>query len=209
VLRDAQFHDAKDPVKPIAYAALLQDSSQFSLAAELAVRTSGDPAAIASAVRQAVNEVDPNLPVSQTDTLSAQVANTFNVERVAAELVSFFGFLALILACVGLYGVVAQSVSRRTNEIGIRVALGAQRGEIFWMILRNTAALVAAGLAIGIPVALGASRFVKSQLYNVGAADPLSFAAAALILAAVAAFAGFIPARRATRVDPMVALRYE
>jgi predicted permease len=209
VLRDAQFHDAKDPVKPIAYAALLQDSSQFSLAAELAVRTSGDPAAVASAVRQAVNEVDPNLPVSQTDTLSAQVANTFNVERVAAELVSFFGILALILASVGLYGVVAQSVSRRTNEIGIRVALGAQRGEIFWMILRNTAALVAAGLAIGIPVALGASRFVKSQLYNVGAADPLSFAAAALVLAAVAAFAGFLPARRATKVDPMVALRYE
>lgn len=209
VLRDAQYHDAKEPAKPLAYIALLQDASQFSLSAELVIRTEGDPATASSAVRQAVSDVDPNLPVSQVQALATQVASTFNTQRVAAELVTFFGILALLLACIGLYGVVAQSVSRRTNEIGVRMALGAQTSQIFGLVMRNTLTLLIAGLAIGVVIALGASRLVRGQLYEVGAADPLSFLLAALILSVVAAFAGFLPARRATKVDPIIALRYE
>jgi predicted permease len=209
VLRDAQFHDVKENVKPMVFPAILQDASQSALSAAIVIRTAGDPGSMAATVRQAVADVDPNLPATGTGTLSGQIASTFDVERVAAELVSFFGGLALLLACVGLYGVVAQGVSRRTNEIGVRMALGARGRDILWMVLSNTITLLLAGLAIGIPVALTATRLVKSQLYGVGAADALSFIVAALILVSVAIFAGLLPARRAMRVDPMVALRYE
>jgi predicted permease len=209
VLRDAQFHNAKEKVEPIVFPAILQDTTQDVLSGGIIIRTVGDSSSMASTARQAVADVDPNLPVTGTKTLSNQIASTFDVERVAAELVSFFGGLALLLACVGLYGVVAQSVSRRTNEIGVRMALGARAGDILWMVLRNTVALLAAGLAIGVPAALAAARLVKSQLFGVGAADALSFAIAAIVLASVAIFAGLLPARRASRVNPIVALRYE
>ena len=169
----------------------------------------GDPGSMAATARQAVAEVDPNLPMTGTRVLSEQIASTFDVERIAAELVSFFGTVALLLACVGLYGVVAQNVVRRINEIGVRMALGARARDILWMVLRNTVTLLAAGLAIGIPTALVAARLLRSQLYAVSPADALSFAIAAVILACVAISAGLLPARRAMRVGPMVALRYE
>jgi len=209
VLRDAQFHDVKEKIKPMVFPAILQDTSQTALSGGVILRTTGDPASMAATVRQAVAEVDPNLPVTGTRTLTNQIASTFDVERVAAELVSFFGGLALLIACVGLYGVVMQGVSRRTNEIGVRMTLGARGRDILWMILRNTITLLVAGLAIGIPVALAATRMVKSQLYGVGATDALSFIIAALILVSVAIFAGLLPACRAATVDPAVALRYE
>jgi len=209
VLRDAHFHDVKEKIKPIVFPAMMQDATQTALSVGIAIRTAGDPESIAATARQAVAEVAPNLPVTGTRTLTNQIAATLDVERVAAELVSFFGGLALLLACVGLYGVVMQGVSRRTNEIGVRMALGARGSDILWMVLRNTITLLVAGLAIGIPVALTATRLVKSQLYGVGAADALSFIIAALILVSVAIFAGLLPARRAAAVDPAVALRYE
>ena len=209
VLRDAQFHDVKGKIRPMVFPAILQDTSQTALSGGVILRTTGDPTSMAATVRQAVAEVDPNLPVTGTRTLTNQIAATFDVERVAAELVSFFGGLALLLACVGLYGVFMQGVSRRTNEIGVRMALGAQGRDILWMVLRHTITLLVTGLAIGIPVALTATRLVKSQLYGVGAADALSFIIAALILVSVAIFAGLLPARRAAAVDPVVALRYE
>jgi len=209
VLRDAHFHDVKEKIKPIVFPAMMQDATQTALSGGIAICTAGNPESMAATVRQAVAEVDPNLPVTGTRTLTNQIAATFDVERVAAELVSFFGGLALLLACVGLYGVVMQGVSRRTNEIGVRMALGARGRDILWMVLRNTITLLVAGLAIGIPVALTATRLVKSQLYGVGAADALSFIIAALILVGVAIFAGLLPARRAAAVDPAVALRYE
>jgi len=209
VLRDAQFHDVKENIKPIVFPAILQDTSQTALSGGVILRTTGDPASMATTVRQAVAEVDPNLPVTRTRTLTNQIASTFDVERVAAELVSFFGGLALLLACVGLYGVFTQGVLRRTNEIGVRMALGARGRDILWMVLRNTVTLLVAGLAIGIPAALSAMHFVKSQLYGVAAADALSFIIAALIVVSVAIFAGLLPARRAAAVDPAVALRYE
>ncbi len=209
VLRDAQFHDAKEKIKPIVFPAIMQDTSQTALSSGIIIRTVSAPASMAAAVRQAIADVDPNLPVTGTQTLSNQIASTFNVERVATELVSFFGGLALLLACVGLYGVVTQSISRRTNEIGVRMALGAGSADILWMVLRNTVTLLATGLATGIPASLVATRLVKSQLYGVGAADALSFIIATLILVIVAILAGFLPARRAAAVDPAVALRYE
>jgi ABC-type antimicrobial peptide transport system permease subunit len=169
----------------------------------------GDPDAAASEVRQAITQVDATLPVSTVQSLRKQVESNFDEERIAAQLIGFFSGLALLLACVGLYGIVAQGVARRTNEIGVRMALGAQPRAILGMVFRDTSILVLAGLAVGLPAAFGATRLISSQLYGVGSADPLSFAAAIIILAAVSALAGFLPARRAARVDPIVALRYE
>jgi len=209
VLRDAQFHDVKDKIMPMVFPAIMQDTTQTALSSGIILRTVGDPKSMAATVRKGVADVDPNLPVTRSRVLSSQIASTFDVERVAAELVSFFGGLALLLACVGLYGVVAQGVSRRTNEIGVRMALGAGAADILWMVLRNTAALLGLGLTIGIPTALAAAHVLKSQLFGVGAADALSFATAVSILASVAILAGLLPARRASHVDPMVALRYE
>jgi ABC-type antimicrobial peptide transport system permease subunit len=209
VLEDARFHNARDPIEPIAFMALLQDATQFALSAEAAVQTSGDPAAAANELRQAIAEVDRNVPVNDPRPLAAQVAQSFDTERLAARLVTAFGALALLLACVGLYGVVSQAVARRTNEIGVRMALGAERRDVLWMILRETLTLVGAGVAVGLPAALAGARLVRSQLFGLGAADPASFTSAAIVLTIVAVAAALFPARRASRVDPMVALRYE
>jgi ABC-type antimicrobial peptide transport system permease subunit len=127
----------------------------------------------------------------------------------SAQLVSFFGLLALVLACVGLYGVMSSAVSRRTNEIGIRMALGAERRSILWMVLRETMLLVLVGMAIGVPGSLGFAGLVSTQLYGIDSADPMTIVAAAICLTLVAVLAGYLPARRASRVDPLVALRYE
>jgi ABC-type antimicrobial peptide transport system permease subunit len=130
-------------------------------------------------------------------------------EKLVAELVSFFGLLALLLACIGLYGVMANGVVRRTKEIGIRMALGAERGRIVWMVMRETILLVMAGIALGVPVALGAARLIASQLFGLSPADPFTLMVAALVLVAVASLAGFLPARKASKVNPLTALRYE
>jgi predicted permease len=209
VLRDAQFHDVRDQIRPIVFTALFQDSSQFGLDCEIEVRTIGEPGAASNQVRQAVAEVDRNLPMNDARTLGEQVASTFNRQRLAARFVSFFGALALTLACAGLYGTIAQTVVRRTNEIGIRMALGAEHHDVLWMILRHTLVLLVIGLAVGIPSAFAAARLVANQLFGLRAADPLSFALAVTALAAVAVVAGLVPARRATRIDPIAALRSE
>ncbi|MGH9591905.1 MAG: FtsX-like permease family protein, partial [Bryobacteraceae bacterium] len=209
VLKDANFSSAKEKPGDVALLPILADQTMMALFAEVEIRTAGDPLSVAPQVRQALAEVDSKLAISDVKSLRQQADSTFNQERLAARLIGFFGVLALILACVGLYGVVAQGVTRRTNEIGVRMALGAQRESILWMILRDTLILLFIGLAIGIPVAFGAARLIASQLFGLGAADIFSFVFAAAILAAVAAIAGFVPARRATRVDPMIALHYE
>jgi len=209
VLADTQFHDARDPVAPMAFTAMLQDTSQFVLDCEFALRTTGDPSGAAAEVRNAIAEVDPNLPVNDPRTLASQVSRTFDTERLAARLVAFFGLLALALAAIGLYGAIAQNVAQRTNEIGVRMALGAERSQVMRMILRQTGVVLAIGLAIGLPAAGLAARLVSNQLFGVGPLDPQSFAAAVALLAIVGLAAGFIPARRATRVDPVFALRAE
>ena len=204
VLSDAQFHDVREAAAPMLMTAMLQGQTEFALDAEFAVRTAGDPGGAASEVRGAIAEVDPNLPVNDPRTLAAQVSRTFDTERLAARLVGFFGALALALAAIGLYGAIAQNVSQRTNEIGVRMALGAEQSQVLRMVLRQTAVLLVVGLVVGLPVAAGAA-----QLYGVSPIDASSFTAAMLVLAAVAIVAGYFPARRATRVDPVAALRAE
>ncbi|HTS11582.1 MAG TPA: ABC transporter permease [Candidatus Limnocylindrales bacterium] len=178
-------------------------------AASFEMRTALDPASFVPQVRSIVGQMDRNLPVFRILTESQQIDRRLFAERFIARLSSFFGLLALTLACIGLYGLLSYEVSRRTREIGIRMALGARAADVLRLVIGQGIALAAVGALVGIAIALGITRFLSSLLYNVKAADPLTFAAVALLLAAVAALACYIPARRATRVDPLIALRYE
>jgi predicted permease len=173
------------------------------------VRTSGDPTQLAAALREEVRRADANLPVFGVKTMEAQADESLFAERMVASLATAAGALATLLAAVGLYGVMAYSVARRTREIGVRMALGAQRSNVLGLVMREVAILAAAGIAIALPLSLYLTRFVKSQLYGISEHDALTLAAATLLLAGIALLAGYLPARRATRIDPMVALRYE
>jgi ABC-type antimicrobial peptide transport system permease subunit len=153
--------------------------------------------------------LDNNLPLFDVNTQVEQIDQTIFQERLFAKLSSFFGLLALTLTCVGLYGIMAYAVTRRTNEIGIRVALGADRRTIMGMVMRDVLALVAIGIIIGIPAALASARLISHMLFGLTPTDPLTIVVTSLVMAAVAALAGYLPARRASHVDPMVALRYE
>jgi predicted permease len=209
VLRNALFDDAKTKVRDMIFRALLQDQTQSAMAAELELRTMGDALTITSQVRGAVSQEDSKIPVTGVQTLRHQVEESFSQDRLAARLVGFFGSIALFLACIGLYGVTAQGVARRTNEIGVRMALGAGRRDIFGMIFRDTALLSGGGLLLGLPLSYAASRAISSQLFGLGPGDLSSFMAAIAVLVIAVALAGFVPALRAMRVDPMAALRYE
>jgi len=173
------------------------------------VRTAGNPMNWAPAIRQAVQRLDKNVPLSRIKTQTEQIDETILNERLFAKLTSFFGLLALSLACVGLYGTMSYTVVRRTNEIGIRMALGAQKRRVLGMVLKESLLLVAVGIALGLPIAFAATRLVKSFLFGLSPTDPLTLLGSTLALAAVAALAGYLPARRAARVDPLSALRYE
>jgi putative ABC transport system permease protein len=175
------------------------------------VRTAADPAAFVGTARAALHEMDAQLPMIQPQTLE-QVANQSNsvfLRRYPSYLIGSFASLALILAMVGLYGLISYSVLQRTREIGIRVALGAQRGDILRMVIRQGIRAVLAGVGIGIVAALALTRLLSSLLYGVSSSDWLTFSSVGLLLIVVAFGACSIPARRATRVDPIVALRYE
>lgn len=161
------------------------------------------------AVRNEVRKLDPSMPISEMKTLAAQLDETLLTERLIAMLSAGFGLLATLLATIGLYGVMAFVVARRTKEMGLRMALGAGRGSVMWLVMREVLVLLAIGLAVGVPAAIGLGRFVASQLYGVEANDPWVAAAGVALLAVVAAAAGMVPAHRASRVDPMWALRYE
>jgi ABC-type antimicrobial peptide transport system permease subunit len=160
-------------------------------------------------VRHTFAGIDPNLTVMDLRSLDAQVAGNFNQERLVAQLTSLFGILALILASVGLYGVMSYFVARRTSEIGIRMALGATRISVISMVMRGALWQILVGLALGIPAALYAGHLMASMLYGVGGFDPLALAGATVVLALCATVAGFIPARRAASIEPMQALRTE
>jgi len=175
----------------------------------LVVRTAGDPTTVVAAVRREARAMDPAMPMFEIETLATQVAASLQRERLLATLSSGFGLLALLLSCLGLYGILSYAVARRTSEIGIRMALGAGRGDVLWLVLRDALRLVLIGAALGVPAALAAARLVASQLFGISAADPGAIVAATLALLAVAAMAGYLPARRATRVDPLVALKCE
>ena len=179
------------------------------------VRTASDPAAMVPAIRQAVAEVDPNLPLNNVKTQIEQADETLRMERLFAKLLTLFGLLAQQLAAIGLFGVMAYAVSQRTREIGIRMALGADRGKVLKMILGQGMTLALIGVVLGLAGAYVLTKYLESalnlnnMLYGVKVSDPMTYAAIALVLTLVALVACYVPARRATKVDPIVALRYE
>jgi len=173
------------------------------------VRSAGDPLTLTTAARGAIREIDPNLALADVKTQTQMMAEALTQERLLAKLCTFFGCLALALAAIGLYGLMAYSVARRTHEIGIRMALGAHRRQILYMVLRQSVVLVAVGTVVGLLAAMATTRLIRSELYGLKPIDPLTFALAVLFMLAVGAFATYLPALRATKVDPMVALRYE
>jgi len=185
------------------------ENERFFGKQRLCVRATGDAGALIAAIHHEVRSLDPNLPVYNIKTFADQIDESIRQERLIAMLSSFFGFFALLLAALGLYGVMAHAVARRTREIGVRMALGAQAPAVLWMVLRETLLLVFVGVAIGMPVALAATRLIKGLLFGLGANDPLTIALSVFAMLAVAALAGYLPARRAASVDPMTVLRHE
>jgi predicted permease len=203
VVRDAKYNDLRRDIHAMMYMPQRFGGASFEL------RTAADPLAILPAIREVVAQVSTNLPLFDVKTESEQIDRLLFQERLVARLSSFFALLALVLACVGLYGLLSYEVSRRTREIGIRMTLGAHQGNVLKLVLRQGIALAIVGAALGIAVALGVTRYLASMLYNVRASDPATIAGVAILLTLVALTACYIPARRATRVDPMVALRHE
>jgi len=206
VVKDSKYQSLAEPPEPNAY--YIHSQIPFPLN-NLVIRYSGSPDAVIPQVRRAITEVNRALPIDGVISLSEHIGLSLAQERLVARLATFFGLLALLLACVGLYGVLSYAVARRTNEIGVRMALGAQARNVLWLVLRETLFLVAIGIAIGLPVALAATRLIKGFLFGLSANDPLTIALAVSLMLAVAALAGYLPARRATKVDPMMVLRQE
>jgi ABC-type antimicrobial peptide transport system permease subunit len=169
----------------------------------------GNPRSVLATARRVVQEMEPKAPIVNMKTVAHQLEESLVTERMIASLSTVFTILAVALAVLGLYGVMAYMVTQRAREIGIRVALGAQFGNVVWLVMREVVLLVAAGIAVAIPLALALSRFIGSQLYGIKPTDPISIATAALLLAGIAMLAGFLPARRAASADPLRVLRYE
>jgi putative ABC transport system permease protein len=168
-----------------------------------------DPESLAGAVRQAVRALDPDLPVDEVRTFEDVVSEALSQNRFKTVLLALFAGIALVLAAVGVYGVISYSVTQRTHEIGIRMALGAQRTSVLRMVVRQGMALVLTGVGVGLVLAWLASRYLASEVYGVSTSDPVTFVAVPLVLAGVSLLANYLPARRATAVDPLEALRYE
>jgi len=205
VAADARYYSIREAIPPTAFNAL----GKLRRGEYIVIRTAGDPTRIDAEASNVIATVAPLLPSTSVVPLRNQVQNRFKQDRTVAGLSGTFGGLALTLACIGLYGAMAYRVSRRTREIGIRVALGAQQSGVLLLVMKECALLVAAGLGIGIPLTLASTRIIASQLFELSPMDPLTITVVSVVLAIVAAIAGFVPARRAIRVDPMVALRSE
>lgn len=208
ITQDAQYSNLRDGVPPTVYLPYLQAPAGVG-AMNFVVRTAGDPQALLPAIRETLRALDKNLPLVEVKTQEQQTGEALAQERLFASLSSLFGVLALLLACLGLYGLMSYSVARRTNELGIRLALGARPRDVLWLILREALLLVSVGVALGLPAALGASRWVESLLFGLKPTDPITLTLATLLMLTVAAVAGYLPARRAARVDPLQALREE
>jgi predicted permease len=221
VVADAKYTDPRGEFRPMYFRPLTQLNQTFKeqqmdiaesrslFPNSITLQFVGDASALESMARRTLANINPDLTIVSFKSLDYQVADNFNGERLIARLTGLFGLLALVLASVGLYGITAYSVARRTGEIGLRMALGANRTNVVIMVLRTALLLVGIGLALGIPIALLGGRLMKSQLYGVQAYDPLTLFIAVVALGASAAFAGFIPARRAATIEPMKALRIE
>jgi predicted permease len=206
VAGDGKYKTLGENARPYIYQPLLQS---YASKMTLVVRTTGNPETLSAAVREQIQSLDPNLPVSQITTLSEQVAFALFPARLGAALLGAFGLLALRLAATGIYGVIAYSVSQRTQEFGIRMALGADGADVRRLVLREGLKVVLIGVTAGMALSLVAARLIAVYLYGVGANDPLTFVGVPALLTVVALLACYLPARRATKVDPMEALRCE
>jgi len=221
IVADAKYNNPRDAYRPMYFRPMTQLKSDVTeknfLIAEsrslfpnsITVQYVGDTASLESMARRTLANINPDLTIVSFKSLDYQVADNFNGERLISRLTGLFGLLALTIASVGLYGITSYSVARRTNEIGVRMALGANRGNVVSLVMSRALLLVAVGLAIGIPIALLAGRLMRTQLYGVRTYDPMTLAAAVVVLSSSAALAGFIPARRAASIEPMHALRVE
>jgi predicted permease len=208
VAADAKYNDLREDTPRRFYVPFFHPIGDATFA-RVEVRVSGNPSSVADAVRAAVKQAAPNLPPLGIHTMNDLVSESLTSDRMVTKLTGFFGALAVLLACIGIYGIMAYAVAARTGEIGIRMALGADRGNVVWLVLRESLLLVAIGVAIGLPAVIGVSKLIKSLLFGLTPADPLALGLASLLMFGVAALAGYLPARRAARTDPMVALRYE
>ena len=212
VVADSRYYRVREKPQAMAFFSIWQAGSDKHVdpyAHQLIVRTSHDAEGATAEVRQALAAIDSRLSILDIWTLHQQIDDSLRSERMVTQSCSFFGLVALLLACIGLYGTMSYSVARRTNEIGIRMALGAQRSRVVGMFLRDSAAMVILGLTCGLPLAIGATRWIKSLLYGLPHFDWLAIGGTLAVLTAVSALAALVPARRATKVDPMTALRYE
>jgi ABC-type antimicrobial peptide transport system permease subunit len=206
IARDGKYFSLGEDPKPFVYSPMLQS---YNGSSALVVRTTGDPHAIIAAIRREVQQLDPDLSVFNVKTLTEHMRLSLLPMNVGAVVVGAFGLLALALAAIGIYGVMAYSVSQRTREIGIRMALGAQAGDVMSLVIRQGMVLALTGLGLGLAGAVALTRLMSSVLVGVSATDSATFIMVPLVLALVVFAACYIPARRATRVDPMVALRRE
>jgi predicted permease len=209
VVRDS-FHDnLREKVARFIYIPYLQDSHAGVSSLSYYLRAVGNPVALTGNIRQTIRDMDSNVPLNEVRTVKSAIQQSIYGDRMVAWLGVTFGALAAALAAIGLYGLVSYTVARRTSEIGLRMALGASRPAILWLVFRNSLTLIATGVVVGLALAFAAARLVSSMLYGLESTSPLIAVGATLLLAAVAALATYFPARRATKVDPIVALRYE
>jgi ABC-type lipoprotein release transport system permease subunit len=208
VVRDSIHDDLRKPAARFIYLPIPQSADRINRLA-LAVRCFGDPITFAAPVRREIQSVRSTLLITNVSTMERQIEQTLLRERLVAVLAAAFGTIALLLAGIGLYGVLAYAVTRRTNEIGIRMALGATRSGVVWMILREAFAVAACGIMIGIPLVLAVGQIAKASLYGVEPFDPIALVSAALLLVVLAGIAAVLPGRRASLLDPSTALRRE
>jgi predicted permease len=203
VVGDAKYNNLRQSINPTIYQAVSDGEAFFEL------RTAADPTSLIPAVRNNVNRVDSNLALVRIDTQKGQIDQQLSQDRMVAQLSSFFGLLALVLACMGLYGLLSYEVTRRTREIGIRMAIGAQAGNVIRLVIGQAVVVAAFGAVAGVAISLGVTRLLTTLLYGVKPGDPTTLLSVMALLVMVAVVACFLPARRATKVDPLVALRYE
>ncbi|MBI1898861.1 MAG: FtsX-like permease family protein [Acidobacteria bacterium] len=206
-MRNNKHSDIRETARPAVFIPYAQDENLASL--NWYVRARGPQSAVMSQVRRLVQSMDAGIPVYDVNTMEAKLDDSMYTDRMVAALSSAFGLLATVLAALSVYGVVAYSVGRRTNKIGIRIALGALGKDVVWLVMKEVAVLAAAGAALGLAIALAGSRLAEAQLYGVRSRDPLVYGGAVAALALVALLAAWLPARRAARISPTQALRYE
>ena len=206
IARDVKFHNLNENAFALDYYSCAQHPGYLQ---DLVIRYDGDSTAVSTAVQNAIHSVNSSLPITRVSSLDEEVSGSITQQRTVAQLSAFFGLLAVFLSCIGIYGLMSYMVSRRTNEIGVRMALGASRVSVSWMVMREILLLVGIGVAIGVPVTLACSRLVTNMLFGIRPTDAASVIGSVLGMLLLGLFSGWLPARRASHVDPMVALRYE